>query len=299
MTGAFRSGFVAIVGRPNVGKSTLLNRLVGQKVSITSRRPQTTRHRILGIRTLPDAQIAYVDTPGLHPAEGRAINRTMNQAARTSLADVDCILFVITSRGLTAADQPVLEMVRARKKPVILVINKVDLVANRDTLLPLIESLKEEMTFADIIPLSARTGTNVEPLEQAILRQLPEGQPYFPDDQVSDRSERFLAAELIREQLFHSMGAEVPYAIAVEINRFQDQKRITRIEATIWVEKDGQKAILIGTGGSRLKGVGRAARLEMEKLFGRKIFLQLWVKVREGWSDDLRALRSLGYAEDS
>jgi GTP-binding protein Era len=300
MTDAFRSGFVAIIGRPSAGKSTLLNRLVGQKVSITSHRPQTTRHRLLGIRTTDRAQVIYVDTPGVHRAEGgRQLNRLMQRAASASLEGVDAVLLVITAEGFRERDQPALALAQRARCPVILVINKIDKLKERERLLPLIAEAQARLTFAEIVPLSAQTGDNLAALEQAILRLLPEHAPHFEAEQVTDRSERFLAAELVREQVFRGFGQEVPYGVAVEIGEFREEPKHLHIEALIWVEKDGQKAILIGAGGARLKEIGRRARLEMQKAFGRKVWLGLWVKVREGWADDARALRSLGYGEDS
>jgi GTP-binding protein Era len=299
MTDAFRSGFVAIIGRPNVGKSTLLNRLVGQKVSITSHRPQTTRHRILGIRTTGDAQLVYVDTPGVHGAEpGRQLNRMMNREAGTSLEGVDAVVLVITAEGWTENDEPALGLARRAQCPVVLVINKVDKLAGRERLLPLIEESQKRLAFVDTVPLSARSGDNVSTLERVIVRLLPEHPPYFESEQVTDRSERFLAAELVREQIFRGLGQEIPYAVAVEITEFREEPKHLHIDAVIWVEKEGQKAILIGKDGERLKSIGRQARLGMQKVFGRKVWLGLWVKVREGWSDDVRALKSLGYGED-
>ena len=299
MTDAFRSGFVAIIGRPNVGKSTLLNRLVGQKVSITSHRPQTTRHRILGIHTTDAAQLVYVDTPGVHRGErGRQLNRMMNREASVSLEGVDAVVLVITADGWNENDEPALELVRRAQCPVILAINKVDKLDDRERLLPLIEESQKRLAFVEIVPLSARAGDNVPDLEKAIVRLLPEHPPYFEPDQVTDRSERFLAAEFVREQVFRGLGQELPYAVAVEITEFREEPKHLHIDAVIWVEKEGQKAILIGKDGERLKSIGRQARLGMQKAFGRKVWLGLWVKVREGWSDDVRALRSLGYGED-
>jgi GTPase len=299
MTAAFRSGFVALIGRPNAGKSTLLNRLVGQKISITSRRPQTTRHRILGIHTEADAQIVYVDTPGLHAGESNTMNRYMNRAATGGVEGVDAVVLMITARGWTAADEPALAVAGRQRCPVILAINKIDRLERRAALLPLIETSRARLGFAEIVPLSAQTGEGVEELARCLRRYLPERPAHFPDDQVSDRSERFMAGELVREQIFRGYGQEVPYATAVEILEFQDEPKLIRIEAVIWVEKPGQKAILIGKGGSRLKEVGRRARLAMQKQFGRKVHLELWVKVRAGWADDVRTLRSLGYSDDS
>jgi len=300
MDSEFRSGFIAIIGRPNVGKSTLLNRLVGQKVSITSRRAQTTRQRILGIRTTDSAQFIYIDTPGLHPGKGGSqLNRLMNRAARSGLEGVDAVLLVITSDGWSQHDEPALEAIRHTRCPVILAINKVDRLAGREHLLPLIAESQSRQDFAAIVPLSAATGENVDQLEQAIFKVLPVRPPEFDADQLTDRSERFLAAEFVREQIIRSTGQEVPHAVAVEISEFRREPKHLHIEAVIWVEKEGQKAILIGKGGERLKDIGRHARLAMQKTFGCKVWLGLWVKVREGWSDDLRALRGLGYGEES
>jgi len=299
MPEVIHSGFIAIIGRPNVGKSTLLNRLVGQKVSITSHRPQTTRHRILGIHTTDRAQLVYVDTPGVHRGErGRQLNRMMNREASASLEGVDVVVLVITADGWNEDDEPALELARHAQRPVILVINKVDKLADRERLLPLIEESQKRLSFVEIVPLSARGGDNVPDLEKVIEQLLPEHPPYFGPEQVTDRSERFLAAEFVREQVFRGLGQEIPYAVAVEITEFREEPKHLHIDAVIWVEKEGQKAILIGKDGERLKTIGRQARLGMQKAFGRKVWLGLWVKVREGWSDDARALKSLGYGED-
>lgn len=293
------SGFVALVGRPNVGKSTLLNRLVGQKVSITSRRPQTTRHRILGIKTLGNRQTIYVDTPGLHAGGESLMNRALNRTARASLVGVECVVFMIAAPRWTEEDELVLAILRDLQCPIILAINKIDKVTDRSRLLALIGSVRTKMQFAEIVPVSANNGLNVGDLETCIETYLPVHPAYYPPDQLSDRSERFLAAEFVREQIFRSLGQELPYATAVEIDQFKREPKLLRIEAVIWVEKPGQKAIIIGKSGERLKEIGRRARLEMQKQFGSKIFLALWVKVRAGWSDDARALHSLGYTEDS
>jgi GTP-binding protein Era len=292
----FRSGFVVIIGRPNVGKSTLLNRLVGQKVSITSQRAQTTRHRILGIHNTAQAQIIYVDTPGLHRGDSdKQLSRHMNREARSSLEGVDAVVLVMASDGWTERDEPALELVRDASCPVILAINKVDRLKKRERLLPLIEAMQQRHTFAEIVPLSAQDGDNVPALEKILLRLLPVHPAYFDAEQITDRSDRFQAAEFLREQVFRSFGEEVPYAVAVEITEFREEPKHQHIDAVIWVEKEGQKAILIGKGGASLKEIGKRARLEMQKAFGRKVYLGLWVKVREGWSNDLRALKSLGY----
>lgn len=290
-----RCGYVAIIGRPNVGKSTLLNAILGQKISITSRRPQTTRHRILGIQTIGHSQAVYVDTPGLHLGGKRAMNRYMNRTASSVLGEVDVVVFVVEGLRWTNEDEHVLTLLTAVKVPVILVVNKVDQIADKKALLPHLQVLAAKRDFAAVIPLSAKSKDNVAALEQVVLERLPVSEPFFPEDQITDKSERFLAAELIREKLTRRLGEELPYALTVEIQEFKDEDGLLRISATIWVERPGQKKIVIGKGGTVLKEVGQKARLDMEKLFGHKVFLQLWVKVKEGWADDERALRSLGY----
>jgi GTP-binding protein Era len=295
---AIHCGYVAIVGRPNVGKSTLLNRILGQKVSITARKPQTTRHRILGIKTTEFAQTVYVDTPGLHLGGKKAMNRYMNRAAISAIEDVDVIVFIVDGLKWTEEDAYVLEKIMRVNRPVILAVNKVDKITHKDVLLPHIQKLASENNFVEIIPISALKGDNVEELEQTVSNVLPLSHPLFPEDQITDRSERFLAAELIREKLIRLLGQELPYALTVEIEQFKTEKNLLRISALIWVEREGQKKIIIGKHGEQLKLIGQKAREEMEKLFERKIFLQLWVKVRKGWSDDERALRSLGYGDE-
>ncbi len=294
----FHCGFVALVGRPNVGKSTILNRLVGQKVSITSRRPQTTRHRILGIKTDAQGQIVFVDTPGLHQAQPRAMNRYLNRAAMDSLRDVDVVVFIVEGTRWQKDDDWVLEKLKRVSCPVILAINKIDRVADKTELLPHLQALSAKREFSDLIPVCAKNGDHLDQLETALRKYLPESPPFYGEDQVTDRSERFLAAELVREKLFRKLGEEVPYGLTVEIERFKAEKNSLHIHALIWVEKNSHKPMVIGSKGERLKEVGREAREDMEKTFGRKVFLQLWVKVKEGWADDERALRSLGYNED-
>ncbi|WP_440995564.1 GTPase Era [Arhodomonas sp. SL1] len=296
-TPTLRSGFVALVGRPNVGKSTLLNALLGQKVSIVTRKPQTTRHRIIGVHHIEGAQLVYVDTPGLHAATRTAMNRYLNDAAIRALDDVDAVVVVVDATRWSDDDELVFARLPSVRAPVILVINKVDRLADKARLLPLIEQLSARHDFAAVVPVSARRGKNLDALEQELVACLPEGPPLFPEDQLTDRSERFMAAELIREQLMAGLGEELPYATTVEIEAFEQEGRLRRIAALIWVERPGQKKIVIGEDGRRLKHIGRAARLEMERLFDARVHLQLWVKVREGWSDDERALRSLGYGE--
>lgn len=295
---SYRCGFVALVGRPNVGKSTILNRLVGQKVSITSQRPQTTRHRILGIKTDQQAQIVFVDTPGLHARQTRAMNRYLNRAAVDSLRDVDVVIFVVEGTRWQEDDDWVLEKLSQLTCPVILAINKIDRVANKTDLLPQLEVLSGKREFAELIPICAKKGDHLQQLECAVRDRLPESPPCYSEDQVTDRSERFLAAELVREKLFRKLGEEIPYGLTVEIERFRTEKKTLHIYALIWVEKESHKPIVIGNKGERLKEVGREAREDMQRVFGRKVFLQLWVKVKEGWADDERALRSLGYNED-
>jgi GTP-binding protein Era len=294
----FRCGFVTIVGRPNVGKSTLINRLVQQKVSITSQRPQTTRNRLIGIRTDERAQIVYVDTPGLRTGAKSALDRLMNRAARGSLEGVDCVVLVVAASGWTAADDSVLSLVRRQPCPVILAINKIDLLKGRERLLPLMQQAAERMEFDEIIPLSALTGENLADLKDSLLRYLPVQPPLFPREQVTDRDERFMAAELVREQVFRSLRQELPYAIGVGIEHFERMEKHVRIGAVIWVEKESQKGIVIGRGGERLKQIGARARAQMEKLLGSKVYLELWVKVREGWADSQTILHGLHYGDE-
>ncbi len=290
-----RCGYVAIVGRPNVGKSTLMNRILGQKLSITSRKPQTTRHQILGIKTEGDDQVVYVDTPGLHKDSGKAINRYMNKAASSALRDVDLVIFLVDRNRWTDEDEAVLDKLRYSKIPVILAVNKVDRIEDKEDLFPVLSELAQKMDFAEVIPLSAKLGRNVEQLEGCVLARLPEGVHHFPEDQITDRSSRFLAAELVREKIMRQLGDELPYQMTVEIEEFSHENNILHISALILVERDGQKRILIGNKGDRIKLIGQEARIDMERMFDAKVMLKLWVKVKSGWSDDERALRSLGY----
>jgi len=292
-----RCGYVAIVGRPNVGKSTLLNHLLGLKLSITSRKPQTTRHNVLGIKTVDDCQLIFVDTPGIHSDQDKAINRYMNKAAQTAIRDVDVIVFVVDRLSWTEADTAVAEKLSASSSPVIVAINKVDRLDDTGELLPHIESLQQVMPAAEIIPVSALQKKNLGLLEEQITKHVPDSGFLFPEDQITDRSERFLAAELVREKITRQLGAELPYQITVEIEAFEMKGRIRHINALILVEREGQKKIIIGEKGQRLKSIGQAARIDMERLFDSKVMLPLWVKVRSGWSDDDRALRSLGYKD--
>lgn len=292
-----RCGFCAIVGRPNVGKSTLLNRLIGQKLAITSHKPQTTRHSILGVKTTESAQIIYVDTPGIHKRGDHAMNRYLNRTARSALSDVDLILFVVEALCWTDEDQAVLDALSRLEMPVLLVVNKIDTVKKKEALLPYLENLAGKFDFTAVIPLSARKGNNLEPLEKQVIACLPEGEHIFPDDQLTDRSERFFAAELVREQLTRRYAKEIPYALTVEIEKFEEEGNLYRIDALIWVERQGQKTIIIGAKGEALKAVGTQARKEMEKFFDKKVFLQLWVKVKKSWSSDEGALSRLGYSD--
>jgi len=290
-------GYVAIVGRPNVGKSTLLNRILGQKISITTRKPQTTRHQVLGIKTTEDAQVIYVDTPGLHRGSKKAMNRYMNKAAASVINDVDVVVFVVDGLRWLEDDQAVLEKLANTQAPVILALNKLDTLADRELLLPHIQQLSEKMSFRDIIPISANKGENIEVLENLVTELLPASPAFFPEDQVTDKSERFIAAELVREKLMMRLGQEVPYSLTVEIEQFKLEKEVLHINALIWVERDNQKTIVIGKHGEMLKAVGKQARTEMEKMFEKKVFLKLWVKVKDKWADDERALQNLGYTE--
>ena len=291
----FKCGYIAIIGRPNVGKSTLLNHILGVKLSITSRKPQTTRHQILGVKTTEQGQFIYVDTPGIHSGGKKAINRYMNKAASSVIHDVDVVLFLIQALKWTEEDQMVLDKLASVEVPVILVVNKVDTLVDKEQLLPFLQQVDCKRNFHKVIPLSALKGDNLDTLEQCILAELPENPPVFPEDEYTDRSVRFLAAEIIREKLVRELGQELPYQTTVEIESYKDKENITEIHAVILVEAKGQKAIIIGNKGTRLKNIGTKARKDMEKLLGKKVFLQLWVKVKAGWSDNEQALRSLGY----
>ena len=299
MPGDYRCGYIALVGRPNTGKSTLLNRLIGQKISITSRRPQTTRHRIIGIKTLANAQLVYVDTPGLHGYSGRAMNRHMNRTASMAIRDVDVVVFLVEGLRWTPDDDLVLAELERLDCPVILAVNKVDLIADKETLLPGLQVLSRKRLFTDVIPLSARKGDNVAELETCVEALLPVGEPFFPEDRVTDRSERFLVAERIREKLFRKLTKELPYGLSVEVEHFRRERHSIHIHALIWVERATQKAIVIGEQGAVLREVGRQTRMEIEKMLDSRVNLKLWVKVKEGWADDERALKSLGYIDES
>ncbi|MBB5015772.1 GTPase Era [Rehaibacterium terrae] len=297
MPAPYRAGHVAVIGRPNVGKSTLVNALVGVKVSIVSPKAQTTRHRLLGIATFEHGQLLLVDTPGIHAKQSRAMNRYMNRAARGALTDVDAAVLVIEAGRWTDEDGLAYAALRDAGVPCVLVINKVDRLKDKTALLPFIAEHTREREFAAVHPLSALKGKGLRELADTLIGLMPESPPLYGEDEITDRSERFLAAELVREQLMLRLGEEVPYSTTVEIESFEEDGELLRIAAVIWVERAGQKPIVIGEGGRRLKAIGTGAREGMQKLFGRKVFLKLWCKVREGWSDDESALRQFGYAE--
>lgn len=291
----FHSGFIAIVGRPNVGKSTLLNHLVGQKISITSRKAQTTRHRITGILTEEHAQFVFVDTPGFQTQHLNTLNRGLNRVVSSSMRDVNVVLFVLEARHYDERDQQVLKLL-PKDVPVILVINKVDNMADKGELLPFIERLSSEFRFAAIVPVSARQDKQLDTLLEAIRTYLPLGDPIYAADEITDRNERFLAAEILREKIFRLTGEELPYSVSVIIEQFkQEDSGLRRIHAAILVDKDAHKAMLIGKDGAKLKEIATLARLDMEKMFGAKVFLEVWIKVRSGWADDARVLKTLGY----
>ncbi len=293
----FRAGTVALVGRPNVGKSTLVNALVGFRLSIVAPKPQTTRHRILGVRTTPSHQLVLFDTPGLHDAGGRAINRLLNRTARGALEEADVVALVVEAGSWREADQAVLSLAAASGRPVVLVLNKIDRLARKDDLLPLIDESKSRHPFAAMVPVVARKGDGVDALADALAALLPVADPLFGPDELTDRSERFLVAERIREQLVRQLHQELPYATTVEIERFKREGLRFRIDAIIWVERDSQKAIVIGDGGERIKAIGTRARKDLIDLLGSPVHLNLWCKVRDDWSDDLESLRRFGYGE--
>ncbi len=294
-----KAGYVAVVGRPNVGKSTLINHLIGEKISITSRKPQTTRHRIHGILTQDDTQFVFVDTPGLHRREPKAINRQMNRTASQSLKDTDVVVWVVDALRWTDDDEWVAQKLSHATSPVVLFVNKVDQIKDKASLLPLLEKLGKKMAFAAIVPGSALKAQQLDALLEEVSKHLPESEFIFPEDYITDRSMRFLAAEIIREKLMRSLGEEMPYSCTVEIEQFKERDNgVHEIHGLILVERKGQKKAVIGQGGARLKQIGTEARMDMERLLGQKVFLQLWVKVKEGWADDDRALRSLGIDEN-
>lgn len=298
MSNPHRFGFIALCGAPNVGKSTLLNRIIGEKISIISRRPQTTRHRILGIKTLPNAQLVFVDTPGLHRNQNKGLNRAINRTALNSASDADLIVFMIDYRGWTGELKQLFSQVSNHDSPVILVINKIDRLKDSKQILPLIEKSAEFYPFKEIIPLSVLKQSNLSSFVDTLIAAVPEGEPGFPADQQTDRSQRFLASEFLREQTFRMLGKELPYASAVEVTKFEyKDDQLLNVMATIWVEKSSQKAIIIGKEGKQLKAIAQNARKQMEKSFSVKVYLEVWVKVRKGWADNAVMLRLLGYEE--
>lgn len=297
MSGAFRCGHVALIGKPNTGKSTLMNALLGEKISITAHRPQTTRHQILGIRSREDYQCIFVDTPGIHDDNSKAIHRYMNRAATSVLDDAEVICALLDVTRFNADDHRILERLRGRPN-LLLVVNKIDRLKRNDCL-PVIERIAEQAPGAECIPVSALQGDNLDRLMELIVARLPVGAAHFPDDQLTDKSMRFISAEIVREKLFRRLKQELPYSITVNIDHYVEESSLTRISATIWVERQSQKAIVIGKQGSQLKTIGSAARRDIERLVGGKVYLQLWVKVRADWSDDERSLAAFGYADGS
>ena len=290
-----KCGYIAIVGRPNVGKSTLLNHILGQKLSITSRKPQTTRHNLLGIKNYNNTQFLFVDTPGLHKDQKKALNRYMNHSVTTAIKDVDVIVFVVEKLQWLSEDELVAQRLANSNVPVILAINKVDQIENKETLLPHLQHLTNPLNIQDVVPISALQSQNLDRLLDVIRLHLPENDHFYPEDQLTDKSSRFLAAEIVREKITRQLGDELPYQMTVEIETFKELEKIIHIDALILVEREGQKRILIGDKGARIKQIGQQAREDMERLFDSKIMLKTWVKVKSGWSDDERALRSLGY----
>ncbi|KAB2312941.1 GTPase Era [Betaproteobacteria bacterium SCN2] len=293
MSGPHRAGFIAIVGRPNVGKSTLLNKLVGQKVSITSRKAQTTRHRVLGIRTDPEVQFVFVDTPGFQTRHGGKLNTALNRSVRLTLADVDAVLMLVEAGRLNQGDRQVMKLL-PDDRPVLLVVNKQDELKAPAAMLEYLQKVAAEHAFTEIVPVSAKHGTGLEQLLKTLAGHLPEGEALYGENDVTDQSERVLAAELVREKLFRLCGDEIPYATAVVIDKFEEEGNLRRIFATILVDRDSQKAIVIGKSGEKLKAISTQARLDMEKAFDAKVYLEVWVKVKGGWADDVRTLKSLG-----
>lgn len=297
MNDDMRCGYIAIIGRPNVGKSTLLNQILGQKISITSRKPQTTRHQILGIKTTEQVQAIYVDTPGLHTKVKNALNRYMNRAATGVINGVDILVMVVIAGQWNAEDDWILDKISTLKIPKILVINKIDRIKDKKKLLPIIKQYSEKAAFNTVIPLCAESENDVTHFETVIANLLPQGAQQFSADQITDRSQRFLAAEIVREKIMRLTGDEIPYSVTIEVEEFKEKKNIIHIGVLILVDRKNHKAIIIGKNGEHLKQIGKHARLALEQLLDSKVFLRLWVKVREGWADDERALNSLGYQD--
>ena len=294
---SYHSGYAVLAGRPNVGKSTLLNRLLGQKVAITSHKPQTTRHRIIGIRSEDDGQIVFVDTPGIHDRGDKAMNFYLNRTAHSALQDVDIVLFVVQAMAWTEEDERVLKAIKKAGIPTIAAVNKVDLVSRKEELLPFMQDLAARHEFVEMVPVSAHDGDTVEALAETVMKRLPAGEAIFPDDQISDRSERFFAAELLREQLIRRYHQELPYAVTVEIERFEEQDGRYNIGAIIWVERDSQRVILLGKGGLAMKETATAARKAMNDFFQTRVHLEVWIKVKKSWSSDEASMVRLGYTD--
>jgi GTP-binding protein Era len=293
----YRAGYTAVIGRPNVGKSTLVNALVGSKISIVSSRPQTTRHRMLGIASFPEGQLVLVDTPGIHAKQSRAMNRYMNRAARGAVSDVHAAILVIEAGRWHSNDALAYQALKESDVPVLLVINKIDKLKDKDALLPFIKEITDEHAFTSVHLISALKKKGTQDLVDSLLKLMPESEAIFDEDEITDKSQRFLAGELVREQLMQRLGDELPYSATVEIEKFEVDGSLLRIGAVIWLEREGQKAIVIGKGGLQLKAISTSARIGMEKLFGSKVFLETWCRVRDGWSDDEAALRRFGYNE--
>ena len=294
---SYHSGYAVLAGRPNVGKSTLLNRLLGQKLAITSHKPQTTRHRIMGIRSEDDGQIVFVDTPGIHDRGDKAMNFYLNRTAHSALQDVDMVILVVQAMAWTEEDERVLNAIKKAGVPTIAAVNKVDLVSRKEELLPFMQELAARHEFVEMVPVSANDGDNVEALAETVMKRLPPGEPIFPDDQISDRSERFFAAELLREQLIRRYHQELPYAVTVEIEHFEEQDGRYNIGAVIWVERDSQRVILLGKGGLAMKETATAARKAMNDFFQTRVHLEVWIKVKKSWSSDQASMVKLGYTD--
>lgn len=290
-------GYVALIGRPNVGKSTLMNHLLGQKLSITSRKPQTTRHRILGIKTTSAGQAIFMDTPGMHGDEKKVLNRYLNKTADSTLLGVDVVVWLLDGLYWHEYDERIFKKLENAGLPVILVVNKVDKIQDKQAVLAFFAEAKQKYPFEHIVPVSALKNTNLDVLEQQIMALLPQAELIYPEDQITDRPERFFAAEIVREKLTRRLGDELPYALTVEIERYEEHPELNKIYANIWVERSSQKSIVIGKQGEMLKKIGTEARIDIEKLTGQKVYLQLWVKVKKGWSDSERALHSLGFLD--
>ena len=294
---SYKSGYVALIGAPNAGKSTLLNYLLGQKVSITSRKPQTTRHRILGIKSEESSQVVYVDTPGMHLGGKKALNKYLNRTADASMLGVDVIVWLKDDIKWDDIDDAILKKLKEAGTQVVLALNKVDKVSDKSKLLPFIERISEQYDFKSIIPISALTGKQLDEFEKLILDLLPEGTPLFPEEQITDKSERFMASEIIREKLTRRLGQELPHSLSISVEQFKVEEKIVRIYATVWVERKGQKNIVIGPKGSGLKDTGMKARIDLEEMLDSKVYLNLWVKVKKGWSENEREIASLGYVD--